>query len=378
MQNKCLQIAARYLCYLGFWGLGMLLHQRSGGIKRIALGAMAAGLCLAASLTMSAHAATPASAIPAAPVKAKTIEIADAPLSVWAFCERATVATEMAQRLPRAVLFSVAMVESGRFNPQTKKTRPWPWTINAEGQSFYFKSKSEAVKAARHLIKRGVRSFDVGCMQINMRYHPDAFSDLNAAFDPITNVAYGAEFLKQLHGRTNSWPEAIAAYHSQTKTRNGPYFARVIDVWTDQHARISQLAHVLREQAQAQVTAQLRQTQDEPAFTQASLNTEPVATPARVVVRPAPKVLDGTHMAQVRETAGGGVGLRLTIADSDFADLTGRTDRPAPQVMRDNAPIQEAAKEATPAETALSVSEIGGTEEQHGAATILADASPLL
>ncbi|MDO8288459.1 MAG: transglycosylase SLT domain-containing protein [Parvibaculum sp.] len=353
-------------------------HQRSGGTKRIAFRAVTAGLCLAASISMSAHAATPASATPSASVKAKTVEITDTPLSVWAFCERATVATEMAQRLPRAVLFSVAMVESGRFNPKTKKTRPWPWTINAEGQSFYFKSKSEAVKAARLLMKRGVRSFDVGCMQINMRYHPNAFADLNAAFDPITNVAYGAEFLKQLHSRTNSWPKAIAAYHSQTKTRNGPYFARVIDVWTDQHARISQLAHVLREQAQAQVTAQLRQTQDEPVFTQANLTSAVITTPARVVVRPAPKVLDGTQMAQVRETAGGGVGLRLTIADSDFADLTAQADRPAPQVMNNNAPVQQAAKEATSAETALSVSEIGETGAQHGAATMLADASPLL
>lgn len=325
----------------------------------IAIKAMTAGLCLSLGLVFSAE-ASPAKDNAVTP---KTVEIAEAPLSVWSFCERATVATEMAQRLPRAVLFSVAMVESGRFNTDTKKTRPWPWTINAEGQSFYFKSKSEAVKAAKLLLKRGVRSFDVGCMQINMRYHPDAFSDLNAAFDPITNVGYGAEFLKQLYGRTNSWPDAIAAYHSQSKTRNQPYFARVIDVWSDQHARISQLAHVLREQAQVQVAQQLRQTQDEPIFTPVSL---PDVAPK---VRPAPKVLDSEHVGHVREAAGGGVGLRLTIADSDFADLDAKADRPAPQVMSEPAPVAEAPTK----EASLPVE-----REKHGAATILADASPLL
>ncbi|MGV8997195.1 MAG: transglycosylase SLT domain-containing protein [Parvibaculaceae bacterium] len=330
---------------------------------------MMAALCLSLGFTLTAQ----ASVTDTSRNKTKTIEIADAPLSVWSFCERATVATEMAQRLPRAVLFSVAMVESGRFNAETKKTRPWPWTINAEGQSFYFKSKSEAVKAARMLLKRGVRSFDVGCMQINMRYHPDAFSDLNAAFDPITNVGYGAEFMKQLYGRTNSWPDAIAAYHSQSKTRNQPYFARVIDVWTDQHARISQLAHVLREQAQVQVAQQLRQTQEEPVFTTASLVAEavaPVATPvaAIAVSRPAPKVLDSGHGGQVREAAGGGVGLRLTIADSDFADINTKTNRPAPQVMNDETPAMKSVRDAS----------LSTEREKHGTATILADASPLL
>lgn len=334
---------------------------------------MMAGLCLSFGFAVTAEASATDN-----PVSPKRVEIAEAPLSVWSFCERATVATEMAQRLPRAVLFSVAMVESGRFNPAMKKTRPWPWTINAEGQSFYFKSKSEAVKAARLLLKRGVKSFDVGCMQINMRYHPDAFSDLNAAFDPITNVGYGAEFLKQLYERTNSWPDAIAAYHSQSKTRNQPYFARVIDVWTDQHARISQLAHVLREQAQIQVAQQLRQTQDEPVFTTASI-TEPIATqtriavaaPAAPVVRPAPKVLDSEHVGQVREAAGAGVGLRLSIADSDFADLNARTDRPAPHVMGAPAPVAVAAESVKDASLPVE-------REKHGAATILADASPLL
>ena len=259
----------------------------------------------------------------ALPTAASAADDAKASTSNWSICERATVSAEMAQQLPRAMLFSVSMVESGRFNKTMRKTRPWPWTINAEGQSYYFDNKAEAVAATRHLLEQGIRSIDVGCMQINLRYHPNAFKNLETAFDPAINVAYGAEFLKHLYTRTNSWPDAIAAYHSQSKTRSQPYFARVIDVWTDQHARISRLAHVLKEQTKTQVAAQLRQTQEE--------DTSFVAT-----ARPAPKVLATNDISNVREAAGGAIGLRLSIADNDFAPDVAAY-RPAPRVLTDDA-----------------------------------------
>lgn len=333
-------------------------HQRSyltdkfasAGIGRWRAAALYLTVSLLGTVALTASAQAQTQSAPMENTKAVT---ADAPLSVWSFCERATVATEMAQRLPRAVLFSVAMVESGRFNRATKKTRPWPWTINAEGRSFYYKTKREAVDAAKQLVKDGVRSFDVGCMQINMRYHPNAFIDFEAAFDPITNVAYSAEFLKRLYARTGSWPESIAAYHSQTKTRSQPYFARVIDVWTDQHERISELAHMLREQAKAQVATQLRQTQDDVILHTAAVT--PVATSTNSIAeRPAPKVLDGYDGAAVRQVAVAGVGLRLSIADGDFSNAETRAARLPPRVMDEPRPTK------------------------NSAVTILADASPTL
>lgn len=241
-------------------------------------------------------------------------------LTVWNYCERATVLIEAAHKLPRALLFSVAMVESGRFNTELRKTRPWPWTINAEGQSFYFKTKKDAIAAVRRLQKEGVRSIDVGCMQINLRYHPDAFADLDEAFDPAANVTYGAKFLKNLYTRTESWPKAIATYHSQSKTRNQPYFARVIGVWSDEHTRIAALARRLKAEAVAQADAPLRET--------------PVETIAVVASRerPAPMVLDGDAVISIRETAVATVGLRLSITDSDFADAQ-KIEPAAPRVI---------------------------------------------
>ncbi|HEY4344134.1 MAG TPA: transglycosylase SLT domain-containing protein [Parvibaculum sp.] len=247
--------------------------------------------------------------------------------SPWTYCERATVLIEAAHKMPRALLFSVAMVESGRLNPELRKPRPWPWTINAEGQSFYFKTKKDAIAATRRLLKEGVRSIDVGCMQINLRYHPDAFADLNEAFDPAANVTYGAKFLKTLHERTDSWPEAIATYHSQSKTRNAPYFARVIGVWTDEHTRIAALARRLKAEAIAQADAPTRELPVQ-AVAETPVETVVVASQAR----PAPMVLDGDVTSTVRETAVATVGLRLSIADDDFA-ATQKTQQTAPRVI---------------------------------------------
>ena len=52
--------------------------------------------------------------------------------------------------------------------------------------------------AVRAMQANGVRSIDVGCGQINLMYHPDAFPNLELAFDPQANAAYAARFLKAL------------------------------------------------------------------------------------------------------------------------------------------------------------------------------------
>jgi len=99
--------------------------------------------------------------------------------------------------------------------------------VNAEGQGFFYESKAEAVAAVRGMQARGMRSIDVGCMQISLTHHPDAFRDLAQAFDPAANADYGARFLSQLHDRTGSWPEAVAQYHSATRELGQDYQRKV-------------------------------------------------------------------------------------------------------------------------------------------------------
>ena len=65
--------------------------------------------------------------------------------------------------------------------------------MNAEGQGFYYDTKVEAVAAVRAMQARGIRSIDVGCMQVNLMFHPDAFVSLDEAFDPMANARYAAK-----------------------------------------------------------------------------------------------------------------------------------------------------------------------------------------
>ena len=77
-----------------------------------------------------------------------------------------------------------------------------------------FRTKAEAIARVRQLQSQGVRSIDVGCLQINLMYHPDAFRDLDEAFDPLANARYAVDFLTSLKEKTGSWEQASAAYHS--------------------------------------------------------------------------------------------------------------------------------------------------------------------
>lgn len=146
-------------------------------------------------------------------------------------CSNAISATERAARLPPQLLHTIAIVESGRRDPQTGAISPWPWTINAEGVGTFYDSRDQAIAAVMALQARGIRSIDVGCMQINLMHHPLAFSSLEQAFDPVANVAYGAKFLKQLFAETSAWPKAAGAYHSRTTELGADYQDKVMALW---------------------------------------------------------------------------------------------------------------------------------------------------
>ena len=137
--------------------------------------------------------------------------------------------------LPRS---AISLVESGRGIGPDQTRVAWPWTINAAGEGQYFDSKEDALAATRQLIEDGLRSIDVGCMQINLRYHPDAFATLEDAFDPARNVAYGASYLRQLHRLQGSWPKAVERYHSSEDGRRAEYRDRVLETWRDDARRL--------------------------------------------------------------------------------------------------------------------------------------------
>lgn len=133
--------------------------------------------------------------------------------------------------IPKHLMMAIGGTESGRWSKEVNMAVPWPWTINAEGKGQYFETMHEAVTAVKRLQQRGVKSIDVGCMQVNLKHHPNAFASVTQAFDPAYNTTYAAKFLRRNYDDTRSWSEAIAAYHSKGTQRGRDYFGRVKYNW---------------------------------------------------------------------------------------------------------------------------------------------------
>ncbi|MFC7477070.1 lytic transglycosylase domain-containing protein [Dankookia sp. GCM10030260] len=146
-------------------------------------------------------------------------------------CRAAIAQAERDRGIPPRLLAAIGRVESGRRDPQTGTTHPWPWAVNAEGRGSFYPDKAAAIAAVRALQAAGVRSIDVGCLQINLRHHPQAFATLEEAFDPLANARYGARFLAELQATRGDWMQAAAAYHSQTPGFAEAYRARVAAAW---------------------------------------------------------------------------------------------------------------------------------------------------
>jgi len=157
--------------------------------------------------------------------------------SPWSLCAKATNLIERQEDIPRQLLRAISKVESGRFHAKKQVVMAWPWTVMAEGRGRYLPSKSAAIAEVEGLRARGVRNIDVGCMQVNLYYHPDAFADLNQAFDPVANVAYAASYLKALKIEQGSWAKAVAHYHSADPGRYRQYRMKVHVAWRQERAK---------------------------------------------------------------------------------------------------------------------------------------------
>jgi hypothetical protein len=140
-------------------------------------------------------------------------------------------------RLPPQLLRAIALVETGRIDPATRQATPWAWSIDVGGAGKTFSSKAAAVEAAAEKLAQGIKSVDVGCMQINLSFHPSAFSSLEEAFAPEANVRYAATFLLALHRQFGDWNEAAKAYHSQSPGLGDEYLRRVAAFWPQAASR---------------------------------------------------------------------------------------------------------------------------------------------
>ncbi|HEY1719602.1 MAG TPA: transglycosylase SLT domain-containing protein [Magnetospirillaceae bacterium] len=152
-------------------------------------------------------------------------------------CGVETKRQEVLQAIPDRLLHAISLVESGRWDADRKASFAWPWTVTAEGEGHFLPSKEAAMAEVVRLKHKGVTNIDVGCMQVNLQAHPDAFATLDDALDPATNVSYGARFLNELRANTPNWETAAAYYHSQTPALAAAYKAKLVTAWKDARGR---------------------------------------------------------------------------------------------------------------------------------------------
>ncbi|WP_207462311.1 hypothetical protein [Azospirillum sp. SYSU D00513] len=158
------------------------------------------------------------------------LETAAAGPLVPSVCTRAIAQAEAEQAIPRGLLMAIGFGESGRA--LDGRLTVWPWTVNLEGTGHFLPGKQPAVTFVGNWLREGKRSVDVGCMQINLRWHPDAFTSLEEAFDPLANARYAAQFLVALRQEIpttgfDGWMEAVGRYHSATEVFAARYRSHV-------------------------------------------------------------------------------------------------------------------------------------------------------
>ena len=214
---------------LSKWQFSELYQGNRNGPGR-RCGRLAAGLTLALSLAAVSLLA------PLAALASQEQPQVTTP-SPWTFCARATNLIERQEGVPRQLLRAISKVESGRLHQKKRIVMAWPWTVMAEGRGRYLPTKAAAIAEVEGLKARGIRNIDVGCMQVNLLYHPHAFADLNQAFDPVANVAYAASYLKNLKIEEGSWAKAVARYHSADPGRYKQYRLKVHVAWREERAK---------------------------------------------------------------------------------------------------------------------------------------------
>jgi hypothetical protein len=143
---------------------------------------------------------------------------------------------EQHQKLPAGLLQAIALVESGHTVVWERGRRPWPWTVRAAGKGWHLPSEDAALGLIRRIQEEGRTSIDVGCMQINLRFHGHAFRSVREALDPASNIAYAASFLQRLMSETGSWQSAAGYYHSRDPKLAARYFEKVVRIWQDTEA----------------------------------------------------------------------------------------------------------------------------------------------
>ncbi len=123
-------------------------------------------------------------------------------------CESQIATAAKRYDIPLAVFYAVGLLETGGRNGLQ------PFSLNIDGRASINGSLEQGLAAFEAARRSGARMIDVGCMQINYRWHGDRFASVTEMFDPAHNIDYAARFLRELKTREGTWTLAVARYNA--------------------------------------------------------------------------------------------------------------------------------------------------------------------
>ena len=144
-------------------------------------------------------------------------------------CEKTIESIELQTDIPKGLLLGIGKAEAIR--KINNKYIIWPWTINHAGKSMFFDTKKQMRNYVSKNLKKNDFNIDVGCMQINIKWHKNNFKKIVDMFEIGPNISYAASFLLQLKNKHGSWDKAIKHYHSSDPKKNIPYLIKVKNFW---------------------------------------------------------------------------------------------------------------------------------------------------
>ncbi|MPR05664.1 lytic transglycosylase domain-containing protein [Microvirga tunisiensis] len=136
-------------------------------------------------------------------------------------------------RMPKGMMVALIQNESrGNAN-----------ALNIDGKAVLATS---AEMAALIVVARSktATQIDVGCGQINLKWHASGFKTLGTLLDPRINVSYAAWHLSNLQKQTGSWVKAAARYHSYKPENQERYICRLWETMKKNKAQAVEMSEV--------------------------------------------------------------------------------------------------------------------------------------
>jgi hypothetical protein len=124
------------------------------------------------------------------------------------------------------LLEAIAFVESGINNH----------VINVAGKPVIATNNNEALKVISDARENGIRNIDVGVIQLNYRWHSNAFANIQEMLNPKNNIEYAAKFLLRLNKQHGKWYATICNYHSLKLDHQRKYSSKVVMKWEQRYA----------------------------------------------------------------------------------------------------------------------------------------------